>query len=220
MVIPQRLREILARDSTLEAGVQLALNTFEPWLSSSGMPFFPGFTDHSPTHISEVLTACSSLISDDAYEVITPHDVGVLVLGVLLHDCGMHLTEDGFRNLISGQYDAYAMSELGDKPWSSLWSEFLREASRFDGRKLQSVFGDATPVDLRSFDPNNLSERDRLLVGEFVRRHHAALAHQIARHGVPGPAKDRLGLNLIDVDVADLSGLVARSHNRQIRDTY
>jgi hypothetical protein len=54
--------------------------------------------------------------------------------------------------------------------------------------------------------------RDRVLIGEFIRRHHARLAHEIALVGVPGPTGNAIQLNALPPDLADLAGLIARSH--------
>jgi hypothetical protein len=105
-----------------------------------------------------------------------------------------------------------------------LWAELLLEASRFDGRRLVSIFGDNEPdnepIHPRRLDVANLTERDRLLVGEFVRRHHCRLAHEIAIWGVPALGLERLQFVQIPPELADLSGLVARSHGTDLRNTY
>ena len=77
------------------------LKELAEWIASSGMPFFPGFTDHGPDHLSRVLATASWLIADDAWSVLTARDAACLVLAVLLHDAAMHLTEDSFRALIA-----------------------------------------------------------------------------------------------------------------------
>ena len=59
--------------------------------------------------------------------------------------------------------------------------------------------------------------RDRLLVGEFIRRHHPRLAHEIALTGVPGPTSNRIGLENVSPDFAGLAGLIARSHGLPLR---
>lgn len=73
-------------------------------------------------------------------------------------------------------------------------------------------------------------EWDRLLAGEFIRRHHPRLAHEFAHHGFPGvpltvpseskdgafpPPVDTLGVQ--HADVGDLAGAVARSHGMEMR---
>lgn len=182
------------------------------------MPFFPGFTDHSPRHINEVLTTASSLISDGSRDLLSSEDAHILALAILLHDCGMHLTQDGFRSVISDESEPIC-SHFDQKSWNVLWQEFLSEASRFSQQKLESVFGDTNPVDISRFDPSNLSERDLLLAGEFVRRHHARLAHEIALRGVP-PFTHGLNIDSVDRDLLGIAGLVARSHNLPVRSSF
>ena len=73
--IPNLFQQRLANSPVLNAAVSNSFIQFEPWLASSGMPFFPGFTDHSPRHISDVLDTAASLISDESQELITAEDV-------------------------------------------------------------------------------------------------------------------------------------------------
>jgi molecular chaperone HtpG len=218
--IPTRLNAILVKNKNLQSAVQQNLNNFEPWLEQSGMPFFPGFTDHSPRHINDVLRTASSLISDDSYDLLTPEDVATLTLAILLHDCGMHLTQDSFRALVLEEHEGSVINGLEDKPWSIIWKDFLSEASRFGQEKLLAIFGDTKPLDIHAFNIDDLSEKDCLLVGEFVRRFHARLAHEIAITGVPSRNESKLEITGVDNDIKDLAGLVARSHGMSIRSTF
>lgn len=217
--LPNLFQKKLEENPTLLAEVRRSLDLFEPWLEQSGMPFFPGFTDHSPRHINEVLDTASSLISDASHNRLSAEDIAVLVLAILLHDCGMHLTQDGFRSLVANN-SAPLISGLGDRPWKQLWLDFLSEAQRFGQERLIAVFGDAEPLRLDLLDLENLSERDCLLAGEFVRRHHARLAHEIAISGVPTKASGKLELVGLDPELKDLAGLVARSHGMSMRSTF
>ena len=217
--IPDLFRRTLADAPSLEASVYENLTLFEPWLEQSGMPFFPGFTDHSPRHVNDVLNTAASLMSDTSYDLLSAEDVSVLCMSILLHDCGMHLTQDGFRALISSRKSPI-ISGLGDQPWDQLWKDFLSEAHRFGQDRLIAIFGDAEPVVVSKINMEELSERDCLLIGEFVRRHHTRLAHEIALRGVPTRSEFRLELVGFDEDIKDLAGLVARSHGMSIRDTF
>jgi hypothetical protein len=85
---------------------------------------------------------------------------------------------------------------------------------------LIAIFGDSEFVQTKKIDYNNLNERDCLLIGEFVRRHHSRLAHEIAIKGVPTTGSHRLELVGLDGDIKDLAGLVARSHGIPIRSTF
>ncbi len=217
--LPKLLEEKLKQSPDLMSGVMKTFEAFEPWLEQSGMPFFPGFTDHSPRHINEVLSTASSLISDKSHELLSSADVAVLAIAVLLHDCGMHLTQDGFRALIAQQTPTL-ISGLQDKPWNQLWNDFLAEATRFSDERLLNIFGDTEPLNISNLDIKNLSERDCLLCGEFVRRHHARLAHEIAIDQVPMTNGNGLKIIGVDKDFCDLAGLIARSHGMSIRSTF
>ena len=219
LAVPESFLAKLALDPSLQAAVHLSFAEFEPWLAASGMPFFPGFTDHSPRHINEVLETASSLIADETRALITAADVAVLVFATLLHDSGMHLTADGFRVLVSDERPPL-VSAFDSKSWAQLWRDFLSEASRFSAQKLLEIVGDDAPLDITKIDPYNLDERQHLIAGEFVRRHHARLAHEIALIGVPGPDPSPLTLQALDADLGDLSGLIARSHNLPIRAAF
>ena len=213
--IPDVLAEKLKEDSALYGATLQSLAEFEPLLTNSGTPFFPEYTDHGPKHVTEVLATASSLIRDEAWPAITASDAVVLTLAVLLHDSGMHLTEDGFLAL----RDSTNRTVPGwtEPSWKTLWQDFLGDALRFDARKLNSLFGDTEPANAPAADPKQWTLRDRLLIGEFIRRHHPRLAHESAIHGFPGPGGPGMKLKGISSDFADLSGLVARSHGLPIR---
>jgi molecular chaperone HtpG len=104
-------------------------------------------------------------------------------MAILLHDCGMYLTQDMCRDLIADSSPALVIG-LGDVPWAILWAGFLSEAGRFGQEKLKAIFGDARPIKLSDLVLDDLGERDCLLIGEFVRRHHSRIAHEIAVKGI------------------------------------
>ena len=220
--LPKRLGEKLSENQALEGAIKLNLTPFSNWFANSGVPFFPEYTDHGPQHVEGVLVSASSLITDEAWDILAPEDAAVLVLSVLLHDAGMHLSEDGFLELIDRKIKRELISGFADRGWPALWEEFTAEAKRFDDRKLVNLFGDLGPALLRSMKPADWSERDRKLIGEFVRRNHHRLAHEIALWGAPGPGhptvRDRLALVGIDSEMVDLAGVVARSHGLPLRD--
>jgi molecular chaperone HtpG len=215
--IPEALANKLKANSAFYGAILQSLSEFEPWFANSGTPFFPEYTDHGPRHIAEAISTGSSLIRDEAWPVLTPTDAGTLILAILLHDSAMHLSEDGFLSLIGPNPVHRELEGWVETPWPDLWLEFLSEASRFDSRKLTALFGDTEPVTDPKPDPRDWTLRDRLLIGEFVRRHHARLAHETALYGVPGPGNPILRLNGVEPDLADLAGLVARSHGMPIR---
>lgn len=182
--LPLRLERILQEDPTLHGIVLQNFENFEPWLSGSGLPFFPEYTDHGPKHISAVLESATELITSGAAGVTSAADAAVLAIATLLHDAALHIREDGFIDLVTT--GAPQILSVDEKSWPMLWQEFLMEARRFDGKALKRLFGDSQAVRMPPLDPSAMTGRDRLLIGEFIRRNHARLAHEIALFGVPG----------------------------------
>ncbi len=125
-----------------------------------------------------VLETADKLIRDKCRGIISAGDVATLVLATLLHDCAMHLSDDGFATLIKSGHE---VPGFADKPWSKLWEDFIAESRRFSGRKLMALFGDSDAIKPPPSDPNDLdvhkmTGKDLLLIGEFLRRHHHRLA--------------------------------------------
>jgi Histidine kinase-, DNA gyrase B-, and HSP90-like ATPase len=156
-------------------------------------------------------------LTDEAKTLMTSADFAALTLSVLLHDCGMHLTGDTFVELISPTNKL--LTRLDKKTWKELWDEFLLEAKRFDGRQLRSLFGSPDPISEPPDDPADYTLKHRLLIGEFLRRHHPRLAHEISVFGFPARNGERLKLLMEGAgDLAEISGLIARSHGMHLRD--
>jgi molecular chaperone HtpG len=217
MDIPDRLAKKIEQNSALHGAILQSLAEFKPWFDNSKTPFFPEYTDHNWSHVTQTMATASALIQEEAWPLVTSTDAALLVLAVVLHDCGMHLAEDGFLTLITDHANKYALQGWTEKPWPILWLDFLSDASRFDARKLQALFGDTEPAHRPPDDPKLWTSRDKLLIGEFLRGQHARLAHVVALHGVPGPGTPPLGLKGVPTDLADLAGLIARSHGFAIR---
>src|SRR6266576_2009293 len=97
IAIPHRIQAILDNRSDLSAAVKKTVSNFDSWISRSSLTFFPEYTDHGPQHITDVLASAENIMTEESLDILTPEDAGALVVSVLLHDCAMHLTNDGFR---------------------------------------------------------------------------------------------------------------------------
>lgn len=216
--LPKRLRDKLEKDQGLHGFVLSSIENLTPWLQDNKTVFFPEYTDHGLTHLNEVLLTSDSIISDDSWNNLTPADSAAMIIATLLHDCAMHLSEDGFYTLINDKFteirSRYVEKEV---KWGALWLEFLAEAKRFDGKKLVSIFGDDNPVTDIPSTKLDLTGRDRLLIGEFIRRHHARVAHEIVFNGVPGSDGNTIKLGDASTEFLDLCGFIAKSHNMTLR---
>ena len=183
--LPSRTKELLEKDTASKAFVYSCISKLTPWIKDNRPIFFPEYTDHGFTHLNEVLLTADSIISDESWSYLTPKDASAMVLSVLLHDCAMHITVDGFYALIQDKFPKVTSRYTNlENSWSEVWNDYFAEAKRFDAKKLHSIFGDTVPVKDIPANKLDLTDRDKLLIGEFVRRHHARMAHEIAFYGV------------------------------------
>ncbi len=222
MIIPSFLSATFGSDHKLAAFVSHAVGAVEAHIDANRMVFFPEYTDHSVRHIELTLQSALDLATLPARGLLTATDAAALVTAVTLHDAGMHITKDGFESLIADDTQWKGVPFFDKTSWKSLWEEFYAEATRFDGRKLRQLFGDDyRPVRHLPSSGAAWDDLDYLLVGEFLRRHHPRLAHEIALYGLPskkGGAVEICPASSSDQKfLADISGLIARSHGLDLR---
>ncbi len=244
---PQKLENLL-KGTELFAPIRDYANRVGEILDDKQMPFFPSYTDHSAEHVTQVLQAEVDLIPAKVWELcksneppqrlLRPEDAAVLIGGTLLHDIAMHLHPDGFLELVSENsrfqplpwFKDEQQGHQADRPWRDLWLDYQREARRFSDGKLGEIIGMDEVRQGWKFETLPPStglwqENHRLVIGEFIRRHHARLAHEIAHYGFPGletghsihqfPALAERNHPL--ENLADLIGLTARSHGMNLR---
>ncbi len=162
---------------------------------------------------------------------MTPEDGVVLATSAMLHDAAMALTGDGLLGLLST--DLISETTCVDQiTWENLFEEFYAEARRWDDRLLNRIMGDQKmpphTAELtkdvvhiqRRINPEDWSVRYRKFLGEFVRRYHGRIAHEIALCGFPGSDRRPFRLREVAPHLADLAGFVARSHSMSLRSTY
>ena len=243
---PRLLKQLL-EESCLQAPVRALADQIGNILSDNKLPFFPDYTDHGIDHVNRVLQFEVELVPKTVWEksqnnsdprLLCDADAAVIICATLLHDIAMHLRENGFRELVSSDSrfkplpwfnDAHE-GHADDLPWHELWEEYVREAKRFSERDLAKIIGekearawkfDQLPDEIGQWGGNHY-----LIIGEFIRRHHARLAHEIAIYGFPGlpvgsgehqfPAMGKEKGHLLG-RLADLIGLTARSHGMNLR---
>lgn len=217
--IPHNFEERLKRDQKLAGTVYSTVSVFGEILQENKLPFFEEYTDHGIKHIEGVLYGSERLIKQETLNhVLTNTDIGNYILAVILHDLGMHLNFEGFQRLLAGDYDDTRVSQFDTMTWKEAWNDFLVEAKRFSGKQLIQLFGDDKVIldDPSLKQKDQLTGKDRKLIGEFVRRHHPRLAHEIALQGMPGAEILPFGKDL-DEETRNLVGLVARSHGIVLR---
>jgi molecular chaperone HtpG len=243
---PTPLRQLL-EDSDLQAPIRAFADRAGEILADNKLPFFPDYTDHGTDHINRVLQSEVELIPRPVWEdskkesyprLLCDADAAVIIGATLLHDIAMHLRPDGFRELVGKDSRFQPLSwfkeshegHSADRPWQELWENYVREARRFSDRDLTNIIGEESgrvwkfhdlPHDNGQWESNHC-----LIIGEFIRRHHARLAHEIAIYGFPGlpigagegsfPAMGKEEGHALR-RLADLIGLTARSHGTSLR---
>jgi Molecular chaperone, HSP90 family len=243
---PKPLKQLL-EESDLEAPLRALADRVGEILADNKLPFFPDYTDHGTDHINRVLKSEIELVPKQVWKnsgkdsdprLLYDADAAVIIGGTLLHDIAMHLRAGGFLELVSENsrfqplpwFSESHEGQSADRPWQGLWEDFIREARRFSERALTNIIGEESariwkfhelPADTGQWERNHC-----LIVGEFIRRHHARLAHEIAIYGFPGipvgsgegqfPALGKEEGHPL-MRLADLIGLTARSHGMSLR---
>ncbi|RWN21461.1 MAG: hypothetical protein EOR94_08870 [Mesorhizobium sp.] len=217
-MLPNELIALIKNDSSYITHSINSANRFTDWFHQSGIPFFKGYTDHSENHSLEVFGAAIDFISPSAYKVMSAEDISILISSCYCHDCGMHITESQFLKLIDPEHTKI-YNNIDKKNWPDLWIDFFQESKRFNQDTLIGIFGDAEYIPEMPRTVIDFTDRHRLLVGEFLRRNHPRLAHDIA----VGLDK-KLGLPTLlegfNARVRDLIGFVARSHGENLRSNF
>jgi hypothetical protein len=243
---PKHLKRLL-EDSEFQSPIRALADRAGEILADNKLPFFPDYTDHGTDHINCVLKSQVELVpsqiwdasgTDSAPRLLCDADAAVIIGATLLHDIAMHLRVEGFRELIKQDsrfrplpwFKEDHEGHAAETPWKELWDDYAREAQRFTDRQLTNIIGEESartwkfhrlPEDAGRWEANHY-----LIIGEFVRRHHARLAHEIAVYGFPGlpvgsgegqfPAMGKEEGHVL-MRLADLIGLTARSHGTSLR---
>lgn len=243
---PNQLK-LLLEDSDLQAPIRGFADRVGKILADNKLTFYPDYTDHGIDHVNCVLKSEVELVPKDVWEkcrndsgprLLCDADAAVIIGATLLHDIAMHLRPAGFRELVGKDSQFQPLpwfrecheGHSADKPWHELWDDYVREARRFSERDLANITGEESARTWKFHElPEDAGQWERnhcLIIGEFIRRHHARLAQEIAIYGFPGlpagsgehqfPAMGKeTGHTLMRL--ADLIGLTARSHGMSLR---
>lgn len=215
LIIPHDFEGILKRDRKLYALVVGICSRFSPLINEPPY-FFPAYTNHQLLHSQRVLDIEKLLINPLSLHSLTPQDIAILILSALAHDLGMHITFSGFRMLIHDRCSTTQLNEVfADKSWSHLWYEYQKELRLWDQKKKKSVFGKSFDLIEIPDDPLELTELQRMFIGEFLRWHHHRLAQDIITSGFPmriGEYKEFFPDEYEFHNLQTITALLVRSH--------
>lgn len=197
------------------------ISIYSSIIQDNKLEFFAEFTDHGLEHIEDVLNTASSLIDDRTLNLLNTKDITVLIASIVLHDVGMHISSEGLKTILNNKFDCYRIKYFDNKTWSEEWKDFIYEAKRFNDEQLDNIFG-YSEIQIIEPDLDNLNDNSRKLCGEFIRRHHARLAHEIAFSGFPSKKgfTNVIPESKLEEEIIDLCGLVARSHGINLRNSF
>ncbi|QUL54982.1 ATP-binding protein [Paenibacillus tritici] len=219
--IPDEFTAIIKKNNQLHVIVNSTVSDFTEIIYHSQFEFFPEYTEHKMDHINKVLETSLFLSKDSALNLLTPEDICSLILSILLHDIGMHLTYEGFQSIINGSYAENRIKELDSKSWPELWHSYINELKKLSGKSLINLFGQDFEIKELPNNKDYLSRLDRKVIGEFIRRHHPRLAHEIAIFGFPKTNDSVIDFAPdMESGLKDIIGIVARSHGMDIRNTF
>ena len=235
LVVPDSLSTLIDQSPDIDAALVEFISSTSEVLADNKLFFFPDFTDHGIRHVQHVLDDSLRLLTPEATANLTSGDAFLIVASVILHDLGMHLSVSGFRELIQRRNSNLpSLRFWPDKEfvetteWGVLWKNFVLEARKWNDESNQIVFGKNVPaitlqswnqLEKTSVDSDRfpaINEDSQRLIGEFIRRHHARLAHEIAVLGYPGNSSIPVLFKKVS-HLGDLAGFVARSHHLSIR---
>ncbi|MCF4101882.1 ATP-binding protein [Gillisia sp. M10.2A] len=225
MIIPSEFKKILEKNQKLNGIVDYTLSQFGTILRENNLYFFEEYTDHGIQHVESVLESTVRITPAETIDSFLKEDsssIAIYILGTILHDIGMHLTPAGFYKLISGENDDLRIIEIDLKTWKELWNDYLDEARRFGDNEKKKIFGNKDWI-FRVPEIDNkdkLTGEDKKLIGEFIRRHHPRIAHEIGLKGFPVQDGYISFASELDFELRNLSGLLARSHGLNIRSLF
>lgn len=231
--LPQKLKKILDKDQNFSVKIFGIVEPFSDILKKNDLFLFPEYTDHGIKHIENTLKYAENLIAEDTFpelksdeddnsSKLTPKEVGVMLLSVVLHDIGMHTNAEMFKNMIEGKYDNLVDHFTDGKTWKEIWQDFLYDSQYWGEEKKNIVFGkpDYNIKEPDLSDLQALSMYDRKLIGEFVRIHHCRIAYEVAVNGYIGRESIYFSCDGIEDDYLKMAGIIAKSHGMDVRDTF
>lgn len=212
--LPSRLKIKLQKADIWYSNINLVIKNVEDLYITTPY-FFEEYTNHGIKHINTILDILDKLISDSSLENITEKELGICIISLILHDIGMFVSYNGFKQLLEDEYSYVDLEKK--KNFKENWQEYLFDLKYYSEKQLISKFGTTDIYFTELKDEVELENKERMVIGEFLRQNHHHIAHYIIVNGIENI--DFLSGTMIDNETRDLIGLITRSHGMNIRDT-
>ncbi len=219
LTLPTKFKTILNKSPRYEAETLRLITDFSDWVKDNSLEFFPEYTDHGIDHIQSVLNTAETIINTSSWDILTPEDVFVLISAILLHDSAMHIDKYGLWSLLtSDRFNGVVLGNKVDETWLEKWEDFNKSVLRFDETDWYSFFGKYEVIELPKINDTNLDDRQKVVIGDFIRQYHADIAQVIASYGIPCKDNHFDIFNSEFTSLNQLSGFIAKSHNYSLRE--
>ncbi|MGA9045948.1 HD domain-containing protein, partial [Sulfuricurvum sp.] len=218
LTLPTKFENILKQNENFRGETITLIGKFSDWIKHNYLEFFPEYTDHGIEHIQDVLDTSAHIINDATLDILTPEDIYVLIASILLHDSAMHIDKYGLWSLLKDdRFNGVVFSKRKNGTWLDKWHEFEKKVKKFEENEWYSFFGEFEIVELPEIYHNNLNDRQKILIGDFIRQHHADIAETIASYGIPtrGTPFELFSKDFMTYN--QLAGFIAKSHNYNLR---
>jgi transcriptional regulator with XRE-family HTH domain len=217
MKLPARFSQAI-NGSPVEAPLLALAEAAGAVVSTQSTPFFPALGDCGA---EAMLLAADRLVPDRFWdaEILTGIDAAVICAGCLVSNLPFFINEHGFAALVRPGSPFEPSRQ--DRAWPALWQGFRHEARAWSRSKLARVLGDDAflprVVTASDLDAHTWTLADRLLIGEFLRRHHSRLAGDIIIHGLPGTRERFQPATDMPPDLAEVISVAARARGESLR---
>ncbi|WP_161601482.1 HD domain-containing protein [Paenibacillus luteus] len=131
--------DVLDNDTYLAGIVRSTISRFEEIIQESKFEFFPEYTKHDCSYVEAVLANSKYLIGE-SLSLLNARDIAILILSILAHDLGMHLTFEGFNRFL-GKGKQEVIKGIDNLTWLEEWNKYLQESKKWSGKKRQEIFG-------------------------------------------------------------------------------
>lgn len=217
--IPEKFENILRKNDVYYSEIVRLNNDFTKWTKDNKLEFFPEYTDHGSEHIQSVLDTAENIINEQSFSILTPEDIYVLISSILLHDSAMHIDKFGLWSLLT--HDIFNGAVIGNnnqQQWIDKWNIFVKSVNKFEEKDWNNFFGKYESIKLPEINESNLNDKQKIIIGDFIRQHHADIAQIIASFGIPTKDISYKIFNENFTRLNQLAGFIAKSHNYNLRE--
>jgi len=226
--IPKTFRKILD-NSDYEVLVKQLCIKVERIIKENDHYFFGEYTNHGIDHINQVMKKSEEVIDADCKDKLDAKNVSCLIIAILFHDIGMNLNLICFNHLISESCE-FKIHSLDNLSYRELWTNYLKEFEYWtDSDKIKTLGSEINPKLLFNYKKSEINDIDRKFIGEFIRRNHPRIGHDLILNYFP--LKDSKKLKFIDLSDSnyqfsdtkkfhqydEICGIIARSHGMNLR---